>query len=65
MPRDAIFPIASMTKVLTGATLMSVLEEGRLSLHDPVGRFFPALGGMRVAVDGDPDTRCRRIARSG
>jgi CubicO group peptidase (beta-lactamase class C family) len=56
MPRDAIFPIASMTKVLTGATLMSVLEEGRLSLWDPVGRFFPALADMRVAVNGNPDT---------
>ena len=55
MPRDAIFPIASMTKVLTGATLMSVLEEGRLSLHDPVSRFFPASASMRVAVDGNPD----------
>ncbi|MDN3564587.1 serine hydrolase domain-containing protein [Paeniroseomonas aquatica] len=56
MTREAIFPIASMTKVLTGATLMSVLEEGRLSLNDPVGRFFPALGEMRVAVDGNPET---------
>ncbi|WP_043361351.1 serine hydrolase [Belnapia sp. F-4-1] len=55
MPRDAIFPIASMTKVLTGATLMSVLEEGRLSLNDPVSRFFPALGSMRVAADGNPE----------
>jgi CubicO group peptidase (beta-lactamase class C family) len=55
MPRDAIFPIASMTKVLTGATLMSVIEEGRLSLNDPVSRFLPALGNMRVAVDGNPD----------
>jgi CubicO group peptidase (beta-lactamase class C family) len=55
MPRDAIFPIASMTKVLTGATLMSVLEEGRLSLNDPVSRFFPAFGSMRVAADGDPE----------
>jgi CubicO group peptidase (beta-lactamase class C family) len=56
MPRDAIFPIASMTKVLTGATLMSVLEEGRLSLWDPVSRFFPAFADMRVAADGNPDT---------
>lgn len=55
MPRDAIFPIASMTKVLTGATLMSVLEEGRLSLWDPLSRFFPAFAEMRVAVDGNPD----------
>lgn len=56
MPREAIFPIASMTKVLTGATLMSVLEEGRLSLWDPVSKFFPAFADMRVAVDGNPDT---------
>jgi CubicO group peptidase (beta-lactamase class C family) len=55
MTREAIFPIASMTKVLTGATLMSVLEEGRLSLNDPVSRFYPALGTMRVAVDGNPE----------
>jgi CubicO group peptidase (beta-lactamase class C family) len=34
---------------------MSVLEEGRLSLNDPVSRFFPALGDMRVAVDGNPE----------
>jgi CubicO group peptidase (beta-lactamase class C family) len=55
LTRDAIFPIASMTKVLTGATLMSVLEDGRLSLNDPVSRFFPTLGNLRVAVDGNPE----------
>jgi CubicO group peptidase (beta-lactamase class C family) len=55
MPRDAIFPIASMTKVLAGATLMTVVEEGKLSLWDPVGRFLPPLAEMRVAVDGNPD----------
>jgi len=55
MRRDAIFPIASMTKVLTGATLMSVLEEGRISLNDPLSRFYPAFAEMRVAVDGNPD----------
>ncbi len=54
MPRNAIFPIASMTKVLTGVSLMTVLEEGRLSLFDPVSRFLPAMGGMRVAVEGNP-----------
>src|SRR4051794_37861776 len=59
MPRDAIFPIASMTKVLTGATLMSVLEEGRLSLWDPVGRLFPALADRRVATDGSRATTVR------
>lgn len=55
MPRDAIFPIASMTKPLTGAALLTLLEEGRLALGDPITRFFPALGDRRVAVDGNPE----------
>jgi CubicO group peptidase (beta-lactamase class C family) len=55
MPREAIFPIASMTKPLTGVALLTLLEEGRLSIGDPVTRFFPALGNRRVAVEGNPD----------
>ncbi|MBS7812012.1 serine hydrolase domain-containing protein [Roseococcus pinisoli] len=55
MPLDAIFPIASMTKPLTGVALMTLLEEGRLALGDPITRFFPTLGDRRVAVDGNPD----------
>ena len=55
MPRDAIFPIASMTKPLTGVALLTLLEEGRLSLTDPVQRFFPAMANRRVAVDGNPE----------
>ncbi|MDB5381047.1 MAG: hypothetical protein JWO26_679 [Rhodospirillales bacterium] len=54
MPLDAIFPIASMTKPLTGVALMTVLEEGKLSIGDPITRFFPQLGNRQVAVDGDP-----------
>ena len=54
MPRDAIFPIASMTKPLTGVAILTLLEEGRLSIGDPVTRFFPQLGNRRVAVDGNP-----------
>ena len=55
MPRNAIFPIASMTKPLTGVALLTLLEEGRLSLTDPVQRFFPAMANRRVAVDGNPE----------
>lgn len=55
MPRDAIFPIASMTKPMTGVALLTLLEEGRLAIGDPVTRFFPALGNRRVAVDGNPE----------
>ena len=56
MPLDAIFPIASMTKPLTGVALLTLLEEGRLSIGDPITRFFPSLGDRRVAVDGSPNS---------
>ncbi|WP_424813074.1 serine hydrolase domain-containing protein [Roseococcus sp. YIM B11640] len=54
MPLDAIFPIASMTKPLTGVALMTLLEEGRLAIGDPVSRFFPQLANRTVAQDGNP-----------
>jgi CubicO group peptidase (beta-lactamase class C family) len=50
MPKDALFAIASMTKPVTGVAALTMWEEGRLSLADPVERFLPALGNRRVAV---------------
>jgi len=50
MPKDAIFPIASMTKPLTTVGALMLVEEGRLLLNDPVGGYLPELGKMSVAV---------------
>jgi CubicO group peptidase (beta-lactamase class C family) len=50
MPKDAIFPIASMTKPLTTVGALMLVEEGRLILNDPVGEYLPQLGKMSVAV---------------
>ncbi len=36
-----VVPIASASKWLTSATLMTFVDDGRLSLDDPVSRFFP------------------------
>ena len=55
MPRDAIFPLASMTKPLAGVATLSLMEEGKLRLNDPVETFLPALANRRVAVDGNPE----------
>lgn len=54
MPTDAVFPIASMTKPLTGVAMLLMVEEGRMALTDPVSRFLPPLADLRVAVGGDP-----------
>lgn len=51
MQRDTIFRIASMTKPVTVAAAMSLAEEGKLTLNDPVTRWLPELTDMQVLVD--------------
>src|SRR5438034_741836 len=48
MTPDAIFRIASMTKPMVAVATMMLYEEGRLFVSDPVSKYFPALGKMRV-----------------
>lgn len=51
MCADAIFAIASMTKPVCGVAALTLVEEGRLLLSDPVGRHVPPLMEMRVAKE--------------
>jgi CubicO group peptidase (beta-lactamase class C family) len=57
MRRDTIFRIASMTKPITAAATMSLVEECRLRLDEPVDRLLPELAGRKVLrrVDGPLD----------
>lgn len=48
MQRDTIFRIASMTKPVTVAAAMALVEEGRFALSDPVTNWLPELSHMRV-----------------
>ena len=48
MQRDTIFRIASMTKPITVAAAMSLIEEGKLSLTDRVATWLPELADMQV-----------------
>ena len=41
---DSVFRIASMTKSFTAATILSLRDEGRLALDDPIRRYVPELG---------------------
>jgi CubicO group peptidase (beta-lactamase class C family) len=50
MPKDAIFSIASMTKPLVAVAALTLYEETRLLVHDPVGQYLPQLEDMKVAV---------------
>ena len=51
MGRDTIFRIASMTKPVTVAAAMALVEEGKLALSDPITRWLPELSDMQVLVD--------------
>ncbi len=48
MRRDTIFRIASMTKPVTAAAAMILVEEGRIGLEDPVDKFLPELADRKV-----------------
>ncbi len=51
MQRDTLFRIASMTKPVTVAVVMSLVDEGKLALKDPVARWAPELADVRVLAD--------------
>ncbi|MDB5811878.1 MAG: penicillin-binding protein [Betaproteobacteria bacterium] len=50
MTKDAIFSIASMTKPLTGVAALTLYEEGKVLIKDPVANYLPQIGKMPVAV---------------
>ncbi|PYM57849.1 MAG: serine hydrolase [Candidatus Rokuibacteriota bacterium] len=51
MTRDAIFRIYSMSKPITSVAAMILFEEGRLALNEPVSKYIPQLGGLKVGVE--------------
>ncbi len=61
MAMDSIFQIASMTKAITSAAALQLVERGALSLDDPIGTVLPDLADPQVltgfADDGSAQTR--------
>lgn len=64
---QTVVPIASASKWLTAATLMTLVDEGRVSLDDPVRRYLPEFTGVTGSAtirqllshtSGIPDDDC-------
>ncbi len=51
LPRDAIFRIYSMTKPIVSVALMMLVEDGRIFLSDPIGKFIPEFAEPKVGVE--------------
>jgi CubicO group peptidase (beta-lactamase class C family) len=53
MTRDSIFRIASITKPITAAAVMMLVDDGRIALDDPVGPWLPELASPAVVRTPD------------
>jgi CubicO group peptidase (beta-lactamase class C family) len=65
MAKDSIFRIWSMSKVVGGAAILMLMEEGKLRLNDPVSRFIPEFKGMKVAVIQEQPSARRGAGAAG
>ena len=52
MEKDTIVRMYSMSKVISSVAVMVLVEENRLKLSDPVGKYLPKLEKMKVFVGG-------------
>src|SRR5690242_16694261 len=48
MARESIFRIASLTKPVMAAGLLTLVDEGRIALDDPIAEWLPELAKPRV-----------------
>jgi CubicO group peptidase (beta-lactamase class C family) len=62
LERDAIFRIYSMTKTVTAVAVLSLMEEGKLGLEDPVASYLPEFARMRVFDSGTANEPVTRAA---
>ena len=68
MTPDTIFRIYSMTKPITSVAAMMLVEDGKLSLDDPVSKYIPAFADAKVGVDlsdeaGEPPLKLEPLKR--
>jgi CubicO group peptidase (beta-lactamase class C family) len=51
MTPDTIFRIYSMSKPITSVAVMMLVEDGKLSVDDPLAKYIPAFANVKVGVE--------------
>ncbi len=51
MTKDSIFRIYSMSKPITSVAAMTLFEDGKFFLAEPISKYIPQLGGLTVGVE--------------
>jgi CubicO group peptidase (beta-lactamase class C family) len=69
MTSDSIFRLYSMSKAITSVAAMMLVDDGKLSLDDPLSKFIPAFAGTKVAAPerdqtGKPTLALEPLARA-
>ncbi len=55
MTDDTIFRLFSMTKPITSVVAMQLIDEGKISLSDPVSKYIPSFANVKVGVEKKSD----------
>src|ERR1700751_351818 len=68
MTADTIFRLYSMSKPITSVAAMMLVEDGKLALDDPLSKYIPAFGDVKVGVAtndaaGKPALKLEPLAR--
>ncbi|MCW1912467.1 beta-lactamase family protein [Luteolibacter sp. GHJ8] len=53
LTEDNLFWVASMSKMFVGASIMMLVDEGKLALDDPATKFIPEFDRWRVVTEQD------------
>ena len=63
MPEDAIFIMASSTKPVIGVAALILVDEGLISLQDPISKYIPEYENLQVAVPVKSATGAKKKSR--
>ena len=55
MTADTIFRLYSMSKAITSVAAMMLVDDGKLSLDDPLSKYIPAFADVKVGVEKRDD----------
>jgi CubicO group peptidase (beta-lactamase class C family) len=56
MERDTICRVYSMSKIITTVGVLTLFEDGRFNLDDPISKYIPELKEMKVWTGGTQDS---------
>ena len=62
MTTDTVFALFSTTKAITGTVLMQLVEEGKVSLDDPVKKYVSEIAEIKVLEGFDADGQPKAIS---